>query len=437
MKFDQQATFPRSPRLICINAGGVGDELGDKRSHSGAFHGRVHGRDVEAKHVGRRPRAAGAETCGQSREHRPAGLGGGGNAHRRLIGRLVLRVFAGVWTAIFAVYPVSAAPSLAEIVASAPLSDWRPLDPAETLYLDVPAGRVVIELAPRFAPNHVANIERLARAGFFDGLYIVRSQDNYVVQWGDADAKRPLGGAKRALTAEFLHHAAPDEPITKLPDPDTYAPVVGFTDGFPAARDPVTGEAWLTHCYGMVGAGRDNDADSGSGAELYAVIGQAPRQLDRNVTLVGRVVRGMEFLSIAPRGTGDLGFYKTPAERIPIRRMVMAADLPVSERIPLQALRTDSAAFAAVVQNRRFPARRLLQAARWRDRRVQRPPAGSRHPQALTLEQPASPPAFFGNGDDHGERTEGGRQGQLGLERRSLSRQGGQEGHQADEDQEP
>ena len=94
--------------------------------------------------------------------------------------------------------------------------------------------------------------------------------------------------------------------------------------------------------------------DSGSGAELYAVIGQAPRQLDRNVTLVGRVVRGMELLSISPRGTADLGFYKTPEERIPIKRMVIAADLPPAERIPLQALRTDSATFAAVIQNRRF-----------------------------------------------------------------------------------
>ena len=183
---------------------------------------------------------------------------------------------------------------------------------------------------------------------------MVRSQDDYVVQWGDADAKRPLGGGRRALKAEFSHHLAPDEPITKLPDRDTYAPVTGFTDGFPSARDSATGEAWLIHCYGMVGAGRDNDADSGSGAELYAVIGQAPRQLDRNVTLVGRVVRGMDLLSIAPRGTGDLGFYKTPAERIPIRRMRLSADVPATERIPLQALRTDSATFAAVVRNRRF-----------------------------------------------------------------------------------
>ena len=236
-------------------------------------------------------------------------------------------------------------PSLASIIAAAPAGDWRPIDPANTLYLTLETGTVIIELAPRFALNHIDNIQRLARADFFDGLFIVRSQDNYVVQWGDASAKRPMGGAKPALKAEFTHIAGPGEPITVLPDRDTYAPVVGFTDGFPTARDPATGEAWMTHCYGIVGAGRDLDVDSGNGAELYAVIGQAPRQLDRNVTLVGRVLRGMDLLSVASRGTGDLGFYKTPAERIPIKRVRLGVDVPPGERMTLEALRTDSSEF--------------------------------------------------------------------------------------------
>ncbi|MBV8594415.1 MAG: peptidylprolyl isomerase [Caulobacteraceae bacterium] len=247
-----------------------------------------------------------------------------------------------------------AEPSLAEILAASPASDWRPLDPANTLYIDLPAGRVTIELAPGFAPRHVDNIRRLARARFFDGLAVTRVQDDYVTQWGDADSARPRGDAAPRLKAEFDRPITPRERFDPLPDADTYAPVVGFSAGFPAARDPASGRSWLVHCYGMVGAGRDNDADSGSGAELYAVIGHAPRQLDRNVTLVGRVVRGMALLSSLPRGSGDLGFY-TPGEiRTPILRVRLAADLPPSERLPLEALRTDSVTFAAVVHNRRF-----------------------------------------------------------------------------------
>jgi len=235
--------------------------------------------------------------------------------------------------------PGQPTPSVTEILAAAPATDWRPVDPENTLYLDLPKGRVVIELAPSFAPNHVANIKALARAHYFDDAYVVRVQDNYVVQWSQPDAKRPMGQGKPSLKAEFDRPAA-GVVFEPLPDRDTYAPQTGFSDGFPAARDPAAGRAWLTHCYGMVGAGRDNDADSGGGIELYAVIGNAPRPLDRNVTLVGRVLQGVELMSAMPRGTGDLGFYEHPQERIPIKAITVAADLPAAQRLDLESLKT-------------------------------------------------------------------------------------------------
>ncbi len=246
------------------------------------------------------------------------------------------------------------APSLGQILDRSPASDWRAIDPARTLYLDLPPGRVIIELAPEFAPNHVANIATLAHEHYFDGLAVVREQENYVAQWADPDGKRAYGPAKTALKAEFDRPYTHALPFTPLPDRDTYAPQVGFTDGFPAARDPASRRTWLVHCYGMVGAGRDVGADTGSGAELYAVIGQSPRQLDRNVTLVGRVLSGMERLSSLPRGTGELGFYKTSAERTPVLAIRLAADLPPDQRTPLEALRTDSPTFATLLHNRRF-----------------------------------------------------------------------------------
>ena len=204
-------------------------------------------------------------------------------------------------------------------------------DPDNTLYLELAHGRVVIELAPSFAPNHVANVKALAREHYYDGLAVLRCQDNYVTQWGDPDAETPsrarkIQRAKRTLLTEFDRALDPGLPFTRLPDGDVYAPEVGFTEGFPVARDPKTGRCWLTHCYGMVGAGRDTSADSGGGTELYVVIGQAPRHLDRNVTLLGRVVQGMELLSGLPRGTGPLGFYEKPGQRVPIKAANVAAD---------------------------------------------------------------------------------------------------------------
>lgn len=247
----------------------------------------------------------------------------------------------------------SAAPvQVSDLLAKAPAADWRPIDPENTLYMDLPAGRVVIELAPAFAPNHVANIKALVRSGYFDDSAIVRVQDNYVAQWS-APEDRKITAGHDTLKAEFDKPIGP-EPFVPLRDPDTYAPLVGFSGDFPAARDPKTNRTWLTHCYGMVGAGRDDGADTGGGKELYAVIGQSPRNLDRNVTLVGRVVQGMDLLSSLPRGPGDMGFYTKEGDKTVIRRVRVAADVPAAERLPLEALRTDSSTFKALVQSRRF-----------------------------------------------------------------------------------
>lgn len=244
-----------------------------------------------------------------------------------------------------------------QILDAAPDSDWRTLDPAHTLYMDLPGGRVVIELAPAFAPRHIDNIRTLAHEHFWDGLSVYRSQDNFVVQFGDADADnarlaRPLGGAERKLPAEFERDMQ-GLAFDPLPDSDGWAPQVGFVDGFPAARDPAAGKAWLAHCYGTLGAGRDVAADSSIGAELYVVTGQSPRQLDRNITVVGRVVKGMELLSTLPRGPEPMGFYQSPSERMPIIRIALASDLPPEQRTPLQALRSDTQSFRDVVEARR------------------------------------------------------------------------------------
>lgn len=244
-------------------------------------------------------------------------------------------------------------PTLNDLLAASKPSDWRALDPENTIYLELPSGRVVIELAPQLAPNHVANVRALAREKFFDGLAIVRAQDNYVAQWGDPDEKRKTKQAKQNLPAEFDRAYDKTLAFHALPDPDTYARDVGFSAGFPVGRDPSTQRIWGAHCYGMVGAGRDNDAGSGGGTELYAIIGHAPRHLDRNVTLLGRVVYGIERLSTLPRGTGALGFYEKPSERTPIKAVRVAADVPAAERTDLELLRTDTPLFDQVIESRR------------------------------------------------------------------------------------
>jgi peptidylprolyl isomerase len=242
--------------------------------------------------------------------------------------------------------------TVADLLANSPPQDWRTPAPDNTLYLDIPTGRVIIELAPRLAPAHVANIRALARAHYFDGLAIVRVQDNYVVQWGDPEQKRAVPAGVHLVAPEFSADRSVGRRFERLNEQDVYAAEVGFLDGFPAGRDPRSGQVWLAHCYGMVGVGRDDPPES-DGTEMYAVIGHAPRQLDRNVTLVGRVLEGIERLSSLPRGSGEMGFY-TPSERpVPIVSMRIAADLPPAERAPIEVLRTDSATFHTVLEQRR------------------------------------------------------------------------------------
>jgi len=247
----------------------------------------------------------------------------------------------------------------ADIVDGAPASAWRRPDPNDVLAMTLPAGVVWIELAPRFAPRHAANIRTLVAQHYFDGLAVLRVQDNFVAQWGDPAANgddasrlRPLGAAAAGLQPEF---AISDRglKITRLKDRDVWAPVTGFVDGFPVAADPRTHRAWIAHCYGTVGAGRGNTVDSGNGAELYAVIGQSPRGLDLNITPVARVLQGMELLSSLPRGGGAMGFHDKPEQDVPITRIERLADMPEATRPDIRVFRTDTPQWDELVESRR------------------------------------------------------------------------------------
>jgi peptidylprolyl isomerase len=263
--------------------------------------------------------------------------------------------------------PASAPRSAAEILRDAPDAAWRRPDPNDLLVMTLPSGPVVIELAQRFAPLHAANIRKLVAQHYFDGLAVVRVQDNFVAQWADPESEaeqlpasapapaghpRPLGDASATLPPEFSIPLA-DVRIARLEDRDTWAPVTGFVDGFPVAADPKTGRAWIAHCYGIVGAGRGDALDSGNGAELYAVIGQSPRALDLNIAPVGRVLQGMERLASLPRGGAAMGFYGSREQDVPILRVELAAATPPQARPDVRVLRTDTAVWAELVDARR------------------------------------------------------------------------------------
>ncbi|MDE8650213.1 peptidylprolyl isomerase [Novosphingobium album (ex Liu et al. 2023)] len=318
------------------------------------------------------------------------------------------RLLSGIALVLAPLPALAAPPAVPEagvtpgaVVAAAAAGEWRRIAPGDLVVMDLaplaagPAGasaprRVVIQLiAPPFSQGWVENIRKLAAAHWWDGLAIVRVQDNYVVQWGDPDGDdprkaRPLPAGLRAMAERDYvvpvrsAGAGKTDPALAIPDggswasdpyvqgaaPASPAGLTGFSGGWPIAYLPrgphedgaggatgrMVGEAWPVHCYGSVGVGRSVSPDTGTGAELYTVIGHAPRQLDRNIAVVGRVIEGIEHLSSLPRGTGELGFYETAAERVPIVAMRLGSEVP---GLPAyEYLATDSESFARYARAR-------------------------------------------------------------------------------------
>ena len=285
--------------------------------------------------------------------------------------------------------PPAAAPSPGEIVAAAPANDWTAIAASDLLVMDLApdaqgkARRVVIQLLPApFSQGWIGNIRKLAAAQWWDGTSVNRVQDNYVVQWGDATEKKPVPSSLVAVSDRDYAVSWENIPLTlskhtlallepgEVSEPmagdwrtrDAYTNFVDIIQGWPIASDwpvpasPQAATAWPVHCYAMVGVGRNLSPDTGSGAELYTVIGHAPRHLDRNIALVGRVIEGIGHLSSLPRGTGALGFYESAAERVPIVSVRIGtgiADLPVFEYLTTASM--TFAAYADARANRRDP----------------------------------------------------------------------------------
>ena len=237
-----------------------------------------------------------------------------------------------------------------DVIAAAPDSVWRAIPADDLLVLDLKSGtRIVIQLAPAFAPVHVANIRQLARSHWWDGAAIYRVQDNYVAQWGHNDERKMPPGVVAKPPAEY-DRPAKGLTVTPFLYRDAYAPATGFAGGWPVA---VRGDrANLTHCYATVGVGRDLAPDTGTGGELYAIISGAPRALDRNIAIVGRVISGIEAMSSLPRGPAPMGFYKDRSSDTPIATTRLASDIAAAERPSFDVMDTTSPTFARLVRLR-------------------------------------------------------------------------------------
>lgn len=250
------------------------------------------------------------------------------------------------------------AAALALLIASEPVRaaaeepTWREVEPDNLVFIDLAEGEVVIELNPGFAPKTVAQFRRLVRERFYDGLAFYRVIDGFVAQGGDGSDLGELSDVP-LIDAEFERGWTDDLPFTAVQKPDLFAPETGFVDGFAAGRDLAGGKTWLLHCPGAVAMARNDGADS-SRTDFYIVIGQAPRYLDRNMNVFGRVIHGMEAVQRIRRGpAGDNGIIRDDTQTSRIRGLVLASDIPEGERREAYVMDTGSEGFADLLDDRR------------------------------------------------------------------------------------
>ena len=240
------------------------------------------------------------------------------------------------------------------VLAESPDSAWTEIPADDLMVMDVDGNEVIIQLNPAFAPTHVANVKTFARTGYWDGATVYRVVDNWVTQWGNGgnpayeNEDKPLPeGAVDNPPADYYRPGAKVN-VTPLGSSDSYSSMAGWDNGWPVAVHD-DGTVSPTYCYGYVGVARSADPDTGSGSELFTMIGTPGRRLDRNYALIGRVVHGMEHLSSLTRGTDTMGVYAEGQQQVPINSVKMMSDLPEAERTRAEVMKEGSASFAEYV----------------------------------------------------------------------------------------
>ncbi|MGB0937524.1 MAG: peptidylprolyl isomerase [Colwellia sp.] len=232
-------------------------------------------------------------------------------------------------------------------------TEWRKLDLDKTVLLTLPHGKVVIELAPQFSPNHVAQFSKLVQQGFYDGEKFYRVIDGFVAQGGPKDEGKKDKSVP-TLAIEESWKTPKDWNFAKVQHKGLFAYETGFKDGFAIARDKPSEntETWLTHCPGVLAMGRGNEPDTAT-SHFYFVIGQAPRYLDRIMTVFGRVVYGMNHIQAIQRTSVLEGEKKiNPENFTSMISMKLMRDVPEKERLLIEVEDTNTKDFTEKLHKR-------------------------------------------------------------------------------------
>lgn len=231
------------------------------------------------------------------------------------------------------------------ILKEAPADAWRPIDLENTLVMDLPAGEVVIELRPDFAPAHVERLKKLAREGFYTNVTFHRVIEGFVAQGGDPKGDGTGGSPYPDLPPEFSREISLVNDFVEL-GRERLAARAGFIDGMPVAAHPATLSTfiptrtpmiWGAHCPGVMSMARATLPNSAN-SQFFLMIGDARTSLDQRYSVWGRIIDGFENTRRIERG-------EPPKRPTPIVRLRVAADMPKDEQPNIEILKTSRSEF--------------------------------------------------------------------------------------------
>jgi peptidylprolyl isomerase len=261
-----------------------------------------------------------------------------------MISRMPFKLMA----AAAAVLAVAAPMTLPASALAQAASDWRTVAPENLLVIDTAKGRVLVEVSPLAAPNHVERIRTLANQGFYDGLKFHRVIPNFMAQTGDPQGTGQGGSDLPDLKAEFSFRRGADAAFARLP---TASGMVGLVGALPVQTQPdaqmmITADfkvdAGGLFCTGVLGMARAGSPDSAN-SQFFLMTGERDI-LNGQYTAFGRVLSGQETLRALNAGSeAEDGKVANPDVMTRVR---MASALPEGER-PTVRVQTAAAAVAA------------------------------------------------------------------------------------------
>ncbi len=231
-------------------------------------------------------------------------------------------------------------------------SDWRTPDPQNVLVIETSKGRILLEMQPQVAPQHVARVRQLARQGFYDGQSFFRVIDEFMDQTGDPQNTGVGGSTLPNLAPEFTFRRGSDMAVTVVNREDGRES--GLLGAMPIISQPLDlaplmadhrVRAYGTFCGGVAGMARAGPPDSAN--SQFFLMRATGVELDQKYTPWGRVIAGQDVVRAIKTGEPP----PPPADKMTSVRIL--ADLPPSARPRVRIIDTASPWFSAYMARTR------------------------------------------------------------------------------------